>query len=120
MIVKNEPCVYHIITRTALSGLPFKDVEKDMILKLIKRYSQLFFVEVLGFSIMSNHLHLVCRMLPGNNFSDSKIKKRLLKHYGDDLDVSGERIQYYRERLSRLANFVKEIKQSFTVFYNAF
>ncbi len=47
MVIQGEPCVYHVISRTALEGFPFKDVEKDMMLKIIKRHSNLFFVEVL-------------------------------------------------------------------------
>ena len=31
MVIKGEPGVYHVISRTALKGLPFKDVDKDII-----------------------------------------------------------------------------------------
>ena len=54
MIIQNEPGVYHVISRTALPGLPFKDVDKDKLLSIIRRYSKLFFVEILGFSLMGS------------------------------------------------------------------
>ena len=36
MIIQNEPGVYHVISRTALTGLPFKDVDKDKLLSIIR------------------------------------------------------------------------------------
>lgn len=34
--IKGEKAVYHIISRTALAGLPFGDVEKDEFVKILK------------------------------------------------------------------------------------
>ena len=48
LIVKGEPAVYHIISRTALDGFVMKDIEKDHLLNLIKRLSRVYFAEVLG------------------------------------------------------------------------
>ncbi len=112
------PGVYHVISRTALPGLPFKAVEKDMLLSIIKRYSQLFFIEILGFSLMGNHFHLVVRMLPGDRFTEEEVIKRLQHHYGEEFNLAEGRIPYYNEKLSSLANFVKEVKQAFSVYYN--
>jgi len=39
-----------VTSRTALKGLPFKDVDKDKLLSTIKRHSVLFFVKILDFS----------------------------------------------------------------------
>ncbi len=38
MIIADEKAVYHVMSRTALDGLPLKDVEKDFMLDLIKIY----------------------------------------------------------------------------------
>jgi putative transposase len=38
--------------RTALDGYPFGDVEKDELVKIIKRFSRLFFVNVFGYCIL--------------------------------------------------------------------
>ena len=57
-MVRTDPdqkAVYHVISRTALDGLPFKDVEKDDLVRVIKRYSRVYAVDVLGFAIMGNH-----------------------------------------------------------------
>jgi len=118
MVIQGEPGVYHVISRTALKGLPFKDVDKDKLLSIIKRYSALFFVEILGFSLMGNHFHLVVRMLPEDRITADALIKRLQNHYGEDMDAAEGRIPYYKEKLSSLANFMKEIKQAFSVYYN--
>ena len=49
MVLKGEPAVYHVISRTALDGFVLGDVEKDYLLKLIRRLSSVYFAEVLDF-----------------------------------------------------------------------
>ncbi len=54
-LLLQQKAIYHVISRTALDGLPFGDFEKDEFLRIIKRFSSLYFVDVMGLSIMSNH-----------------------------------------------------------------
>ena len=42
------------MSRTALDGFPLGDIEKDFMLDLIRRYSSLYLVEILGFCLMGN------------------------------------------------------------------
>jgi len=64
LVNREEKSAYHIMSRTALDGFPFGDVEKDELVKVIKKFSALFFVEVFGFcitqlnSLKKNVLHL--------------------------------------------------------------
>ena len=58
MVINDETTVYHVMSRTALDGFPLGDIEKDFMIDLIKRYSGLYFVEILGVYIMGNHFHL--------------------------------------------------------------
>ena len=118
MIVSNEKAVYHIMSRTALDGFPLKDVEKDFMLDLIKRFSALYFTEILGFCLMGNHFHLLVKMIPDIEFSDKDIKKRFETHYGDSREFADGQISYLRERLSSLSEFVREIKVGFARYYN--
>ncbi len=60
---------FHIISRTALPGLPFEDIENDELLKTIKRFSQLYFTEIFGLCLMGNH-HILLKMIPGKYYSD--------------------------------------------------
>ncbi|EFI33390.1 hypothetical protein Dthio_PD0721 [Desulfonatronospira thiodismutans ASO3-1] len=60
----HRPTVYHVISRTALSGLPLGDIEKNRLLEIIKYFSSIYFVDVLGFCIMGNHWHLAVKIYP--------------------------------------------------------
>ena len=113
-----EKAAYHIMSRTALDGFPFGDVEKDELVKIIKKFSALFFVEVFGFCIMGNHFHLLIQMFPEHSYKDEEIRRRCKAHYGEDFEVSDEQIADYRGKLSSLANYMKEIKQAFSWCYN--
>ena len=76
MVINDETTVYHVMSRTALDGFPLGDIEKDYMLDLIKRYSALYFVEILGFCLMGNHFHILVKMFPEYKFTDEEIKKR--------------------------------------------
>jgi len=84
LIVKQEEAVYHVMSRTALDGYVLGDVEKDCLLKHIRRLAKLYFAEVLGFCLMGNHFHLLVQMRPGSEFSNAEIKRRLRLYYGND------------------------------------
>ncbi len=120
LIVKGEPTVYHVMSRTALDGFVLGDIEKEYLVSLIKRLSKVYFSEVLGFCVMGNHFHLLVRMHPGEDFHDGEIKGRFLEYYGDDKGiVLGEgQIPLLRKKWSSLSEYMKEIKQGFSRFYN--
>ena len=119
--VTGQPAVYHIISRTALDGFVLGDVEKEFLLNLIKRLSKVYFAEVLGFCIMGNHFHLLVRMHFGVGVDDEEIKRRHRLYYGKDSkrEVDDkEIIKALREKWTNLSEYVKEIKQGFSRFYN--
>ena len=120
MIIKNEPAVYHIISRTALDGLVIGDVENEFLAALIRRLSSVYFAEVLGFCLMGTHFHLLVRMHPGTEFTDDEIKQRFKLYYGDDnkRELSQGQIPLFRLKWTSLSEYVKEIKQGFSRFYN--
>ncbi len=117
-IRSDRPTVYHVVSRTALPGLPIKDPDKDYLLGLIKRLSKLYFVDVLGFAVMGNHFHLVARMHPLDEVSDAEVVKRWHDYYGDEAQLWGEQVAEVKKRLCSLAAYVKDIKQNFTRYYN--
>ncbi len=118
LIVTNEKAVYHVMSRTALDGFPLKDVEKDFMLDLIKRFSALYFTEILGFCLMGNHFHLLVKMIPDDRFTDEDIQKRFEAHYGDSREFAEGQVPYFRKKLSSLSEFVREIKVGFARYYN--
>jgi len=115
---ESKSTVYHVISRTALQGFPIRDVDKDYLLGLIKRLSRLYCVDVLGFSIMGNHFHLVARMHPEEEITDQEMIRRFQRFYGDEKYIGGEQVEEVRKRLCSLAAYVKDIKQGFTFYYN--
>jgi len=96
------------------------DVEKEYLFKLIKRLSSVYFTEVIGYCLMGNHFHLLVRMHPGEEYSDEEIKKRFSLLYGDDKNrnLGDGQIPSLREKWADLSQYVKEIKQTFSRFYN--
>jgi putative transposase len=118
MLVSDEKAVYHVMSSTALDGFPLADVEKEFMLGLIKRFAALYFTEILGFCLMGNHFHLLVKMLPDRQFTDSDIKARLEAFHGKERDFADEQIPYWRKKLSNLSEFMREIKVGFSRYYN--
>ena len=118
LLIEEEQTVYHIVSRTALPGFPFEGVEKDYLAEVIKRFSALYFTEVLGFCIMGNHFHLLVRMLPESQLSDAEIKKRYTRFYGKERELTEGQIPFYRHKWCNLSEYVREIKQTFSRYFN--
>jgi len=120
LIVKQEEAVYHVMSRTALDGYVIGDVEKDFLFNLIKKLSRVYFAEVLGFCLMGNHFHLLVRMRPEGEYSKAEIKRRFRLYYGNDdkRELEEERLPALLKKWGSLSEFVKEIKQGFSRFYN--
>ena len=128
MVNPEQKTVYHVMSRTALDGFPFKDAEKDEFVNIIKRFSKIYFTDILGFCMMGNHAHILIRMYPGKYFSDDEIKERYARLYGDDVpfpvedgfdgDGQNKGVLHYRKKWSSLSKFMQEIKQTFSRYYN--
>ena len=118
LIINDETAVYHVMSRTALDGFPLGEIEKDFMLDLIRRYSALYLVEILGFCLMGNHFHILVKMLPEYKFTDQDIKERNVGFYGDDRVFTDGMIPSLRAKLSSLSEFVREIKVGFARYYN--
>ena len=118
LIIKGETVVYHVMSRTALDGFPLGDIEKDFLLNLIKRYSSLYLVEILGFCLMGNHFHILVKMIPEHEFTDEEIKERFVKFYGDDRSFTYDQVPFLREKYSSLSEYIREIKVGFARYYN--
>jgi REP element-mobilizing transposase RayT len=118
ILIAGEPTAYHIISRSALDGYPIGRAEKEFFVRLLKRFGMTYFVEILGYCCLGNHFHLLVRMRPDTDFTDTEIKRRYRLLYGDDRSLQNGQIPVYRQKWSSLSEFVREIKLSFTRFYN--
>ncbi|WP_027184607.1 transposase [Desulfovibrio inopinatus] len=117
-ILDDRPAVYHVMSRTALDGYPFGDVEKDYFLALLKRLARVYFCEILGFAIMGNHFHLLVRMTPAASVSEENVCERFKRCYGDTIPFSNARCAELQHKWTSLSEFVGELKQTFSRFYN--
>jgi REP element-mobilizing transposase RayT len=118
--MEGEPAVYHVISRTTLEGFVLGDVEKDHLLGVIKRMSVFYFGEVLGFCIMGNHFHLVVRMHPESNYSKEEVRERYDRRYGEEraAALDNGQMRELRKKMADLSEYIKEIKQNFSRYYN--
>ena len=121
MKMKGEPAVYHVMSRSTLDGFALGDAEKEFLVHHIRWLSRVYFAEVLGFCVMGNHFHLLVRMHPGADVNDDEIQRRFKIYYGKveqqqayDVEMTDD----LRKKWEDLSEYVKEIKQGFTRFYN--
>ncbi len=118
MVIPDEKTVYHVMSRTALDGYPFGDTEKDEFVRILRILSSVYFTEILGFTVLGNHFHILVRMIPGDFFSNKEIEKRYVDSYGEERNLSKAIIKGLREKWSSLSEFIKEVKQIFSRSYN--
>ncbi len=101
MVVKGEDAVYHVMSRTALNGFILGDMEKEHLPGQIKKLSPVYFVEVLGFSIIGTHFRLLVRMKTSKAYSDGDLKDRLAIYHADrEREIPPGQIAYFRNKYS--------------------
>jgi REP element-mobilizing transposase RayT len=108
---------YHIVSRTVGREFFLGDVEKEYLLSLIRRYSNLFFVRCIGYCIMSNHFHIIAKTEPYTNFSEEEVARRV-KNFRKTVIATEEQYQNVRARLEDISEYVRFIKQGFSRWYN--
>jgi REP element-mobilizing transposase RayT len=118
LLIPEVPTVYHVVSRTALDGLPFNARDKEDLLSRIRKFSEIYFAEIIGFCIMDNHFHLLVRMFPSDHVSEADLQIRYRKKYGPDSVFPVQKSSDFRQKWSSLSEFVKEIKESFSKAYN--
>ena len=109
MLITDQPAVYHVISRTALQGLPITDTDKEVFLKLLKFLASVYFVDILGFCIMGNHFHLLVQTHPEEEMSDQEVMRRFEIYYkNDDRILTQDQIPHFRQEWTNLSEFIKE------------
>lgn len=116
--IKGSDAYYHIMSRTVGQQFLLLDCEKDKFVEILEDLSDLFFVKVIGFSVMSNHFHLLIKMETTVSFPDSRIVDRIKNYYKRDFELTDTEIYRYREKLGDISEFMKLLKQKFALWYN--
>jgi len=104
IVIEDTVGVYHCIARCVrrafLCGTdPYTGQDyshrKEWILDRLRDLAGLFSVEVCGYSVMSNHLHLVLRIRPdvAGQWSDDEVAQRWCKVFPPRDDATGEPVE---------------------------
>ena len=114
---------YHITNRIAgMPGdFPFGDTEKQKLVDLVKKLSQYFTVEVLGYQAMDNHYHIVC-YAPEECLDCSRTAERHNRFYKGSRktpvrpeDPQCAKIAF---QMRDISCFIGRLQQQFTCWYN--
>jgi REP element-mobilizing transposase RayT len=123
--IKGEIAYYHIISRTVGQQFLLGKAEKEELVRIIRDYSRIYFVEVNAYCIMSNHFHLVIRVLPAWMFSDDEVVRRIKlsrqkdkKKKNENEEITPKMIQEARGKFEDISEFCKSFKQEFSCWYN--
>lgn len=113
---------YHVVSRTAQLKYWLQDEPEVRAywLKLVKFYSNVFYVDVLSYTLLSNHFHLVlCVRRPSFDAVDVRARHELAQSIvKNPRSLQPELEERYYETLCDLSKFMAVIKQRTSVFYN--
>ena len=137
IMMPDRSAVYHVMSRTAYQSLIFGDQEKEIFTRLLFQQALFAGVEVLGYCIMGNHIHLLLRVSPIDSLPDGVLLERYRSYYGSQktpkstypvevleqiLKEGGHKAESARQRiLARMGDlpaFMRELKQRFSIWYN--
>ena len=113
IVVEDQVGVYHCIARCVrrafLCGLdPYTGQDyshrKEWILDRLRELAGLFAIEVCGYSVMSNHLHLVLRIRPdiAGQWPADEIALRWCRIFPPSHDATGEPVELNEHDLAML------------------
>jgi len=116
--VNGEDAYYHIISRTVQQTYLMGNVEREKFVSIIKHYSDLYFVKVIAYCIMDNHFHLLVKMEPEHKYTDEEIEEKVRRNIKLGKDNKVIDIAYYRNRLENISEYMRQIKHTFSRWYN--
>lgn len=132
----------HCITRVVDKSFVLQRVEREKMIKIIRKYEAFCGVNVLSYCCMTNHLHLLVEVPPKKKgasieMSDDDFLKKLkalyspdayrdcelmLKSFREGLTKSDSAAEEFKAKFTRrmldLSEFMKGVKQSFSRWFN--
>jgi putative transposase len=133
-LISQESGSYHMISKVAGGALIFNRHDKEYFLSLLERLANGFFVDIHAFAIMSNHFHILvtCREHDARLAGKDELIMRYKLIFGKDkLPPAGRSNSYnefipdedngierLRRRLGSISGFAKELKETFSRWYN--
>lgn len=131
----SRPATYHCMSRIIQRQMLLGDVEKERFRSLLRQLEDFCGVQILTYSIMTNHFHLLVKVPARQAISDEELVRRIRrlysKTYSGDLErtlrglrEAGEDQQAedlkarFTYRMYDISEFMKALKQRFTQWYN--
>ncbi len=109
----------HVMSKTAGGYFLLKpDYVKKHFLYLLKTLLQAFSFELISFSIMNNHFHLLLKAKDINYLSDNEILEKAQKAGIYKRLLFTKDIATLRKKLSDLSEFMKNLKERFSKWFN--
>jgi REP element-mobilizing transposase RayT len=121
MKMSGEAGYYHVISRTVGKEFLLGDTEKEVFVQILRHYAGIYFVKVIGFTVLSNHFHILLKMEPHEEYSDDEVWERVKKFSGKKELPEYQKdfmVEKYRPQLEDLSGFMRSLKQTFSVWYN--
>lgn len=129
---------YHVTTRCVDKDFKFKDADKAAIEAEMHRLAVFCGAEICAYAVMSNHLHILVRILPAKELDDGELLRRIGALYGPqreretrkrwarardggdegELAVLAAEQTALMRRMADLSIFMKELKQRVSRDYN--
>lgn len=121
-------CISRCVRQASLCGKGFTH-RKTWIEMRLQFLAEYFAISVCGFSVLDNHLHILCRLDPGvaSTWSDEEVMRRWIAIYApsglnkkssafvnmwiDEQCKDARRVACFRERLQNLGWFMKALKE---------
>lgn len=116
--IKGSDAYYHVMSRTVGQEFLLRNNEKDKFVEILEDLSNLFFVKVIGFSVMSNHFHLLIKMESVQHFDNEIITNRMRDYYNREFILSNAEIYKLKGKLGDISEYMKLLKQKFALWYN--
>ena len=130
--VKGQSAVYHCVTRVVGGAMLLDTRAKEVLRKQMWYMSRFCGVEILTYTIMTNHFHVLVRVPLMEKVEDKELLARFSELYRNQkgrvetlealLKKGGEEAQVEREkllaRMHDVSLFMKELKQRFSIWYN--
>lgn len=138
--LEGKPAIYHCLSRVVNRDRVFRRHERDMFVKLMRRYEAFCQVGVWTHCVMSNHFHILVEVPAppedrGASWSDERLLSHLeiiysqskvaelrwelarMRRLRDEAAAEEFRNRYFR-RMWDLSEFLKIVKQSFSQWFN--
>jgi putative transposase len=127
-----RPCYYHLYNRAAgpKKALPFDNVAKEKMFKLIVELGDYFLIETISATIMGSHFHVVVHA-PGEPPTPEEAAKRHNDYHGltgvdeipkgkIELDprISPDECEKVAAQMIDVSEFMRSLQQQFATWYN--